>query len=448
MTSSIYDIEDVLHNDGVVTSINVNTNGSGYTTADVSLTGGNPTISATAEAVIGGSIQSVDVGDHGSANHTIGKTSATANRGGGPSGINATLNPRIFGLLKIGNSNINIVKGGTNYGASTQVTISAPNLNSGRQAIAFVSSFEAGIIDAIQISEAGTGYTEIPTITLSNTSGGSGAIVTIRNVVGGINDIQVANDTVPSGLTINLAGTNYINGEIVILEGATSGNRSAYGIATVSSGSVTEISVTTAGNNYTSGESLKILGIDSGAVNATTNTITTDTNAGGTNYEHDKTTIVISSDGTGAKASTNIIGKIEKINVTNGGQGYDNAPIVTITGDGTGATATAIISKINADENILVDDISITSEMVSPGGGGILRLYFSFDFDVTPAIVSVFNNNVTKGNLNADNSSDIVSNGYYRFDLDVKSGDMINFQSSEDIDEIHFIRTHLIQFGA
>jgi hypothetical protein len=115
---------------------------------------------------------------------------------------------------------------------------------------------------------------------------------------------------------------------------------------------------------------------------------------------------------------------------------------------GIGAIGTVTVLNITADTNILTSDIEITSEMVSPGGGGIIRLYFSFLFGTTPAMISVFNNGILKGNLNADNSGEIITDGYYRFDIDVESGDNINIQSSEEIISVNFIRAHLVQFGA
>ena len=85
--------------------------------------------------------------------------------------------------------------------------------------------------------------------------------------------------------------------------------------------------------------------------------------------------------------------------------------------------------------------------MVSPGGGGLLRLYFAFTLAATAA-VTVFNNASSKGQLNADNGSSILTNGYYRFDIDVEEGDVLNFQASENITAVLFFRAHLVQFGA
>lgn len=103
---------------------------------------------------------------------------------------------------------------------------------------------------------------------------------------------------------------------------------------------------------------------------------------------------------------------------------------------------------IAADTDIFSSDLTIISDQVKPGGGGILRLSFSFTFGVTPATVSVRNGGVLKGNLNADNSAEVITNGYYRFDIDVEAGDTINMRSTQSITAINFLRAHLVQFGA
>jgi hypothetical protein len=108
---------------------------------------------------------------------------------------------------------------------------------------------------------------------------------------------------------------------------------------------------------------------------------------------------------------------------------------------------TADTPPITAANDILTSDIEITDAMVKPGGGGILRLYFSFTFAVSPATVNVFNGTL-KGALNADNSSQVVDNGYYRFDIDVEAGDTINLQANQNVTAINFFRAHLVQFGA
>lgn len=106
----------------------------------------------------------------------------------------------------------------------------------------------------------------------------------------------------------------------------------------------------------------------------------------------------------------------------------------------------AATPTITSGSDILSTPVTIISDHVTPGGGGILRLQFSFvgtDMEIT-----VFNNSVSKGKLNGDNSFVILSDGYYRFDIEVESGDIINLQSNQNITTINFIRAHLVQFGA
>lgn len=105
-------------------------------------------------------------------------------------------------------------------------------------------------------------------------------------------------------------------------------------------------------------------------------------------------------------------------------------------------------TTITANTDILSSDITITADQVKPGGGAILRLMFSFTFGTSPATVSVRNGGSLKGNLNADNSTNVITGGYYRFDVDVEAGDTINLRATESITAINFVRAHLVQFGA
>jgi len=144
-------------------------------------------------------------------------------------------------------------------------------------------------------------------------------------------------------------------------------------------------------------------------------------------------------------------GEILTLNFTNQGQGYISPPNITITsvnGVGGVVTATNITQIFVMDENILVNDVEITPEMVTPGGGGTVRLLFSYESASGTDEVSVFNNGFLKGKLNADNSFSILSDGYYRFDIDVEAGDNLNIQINDSIDTIHSFRMHLVQIGA
>jgi len=172
---------------------------------------------------------------------------------------------------------------------------------------------------------------------------------------------------------------------------------------------------------------------------------------GGTNYQIGDV-VVFDPPPTGTTATGLVDGlggsdAITSINVTNVGSGYTFAPNVTVTSaTGAGAIiAAVVILNFGADENVFVNDVPISSDDLRPGGGGILRFYFSF---VGANEAKVFNNGNFKGFLNADNSNTIATNGYYRFDIDVEGGDAINLQLGMVATGVNFVRLHLVNFGA
>ena len=110
---------------------------------------------------------------------------------------------------------------------------------------------------------------------------------------------------------------------------------------------------------------------------------------------------------------------------------------------------------IDPDQDILSSNIVIARAMVSPGGGGVLRLYFSITFDVGIGDITIKVNDSEVGILNSDNNEQITSDGYYTFDIEVEANDEINLifkggtiSTATEITAINFIRAHLIQFGA
>ena len=76
-------------------------------------------------------------------------------------------------------SGIDVVSGGTGYSTTDTVAISAPNLPNGVQATAIVLEVDSsGAILTIGVTNAGGGYTTVPTVTMA--SGGSGAVLIAR----------------------------------------------------------------------------------------------------------------------------------------------------------------------------------------------------------------------------------------------------------------------------
>jgi len=102
---------------------------------------------------------------------------------------------------------------------------------------------------------------------------------------------------------------------------------------------------------------------------------------------------------------------------------------------------------------ILTNDIVITSKSLG-GSSGLLRLYFSMDstasadFEITVTKMGEANLTGDPLILNADNGFVIKPSGYYRFDIGVKPGDLINLSSNVAITDIFEFQIQQIQLGA
>jgi len=174
--------------------------------------------------------------------------------------------------------------------------------------------------------------------------------------------------------------------------------------------------------------------------------------SGGTGYASAPTVTFTGGSGFGASAITTVLnGVVTSVIMINHGQGYTSAPTVAfVSSSGAGAAGTASVGTgtITANTNILSTNLLIANDLVKPGGGATIRLSFGMVFGTSPAAVSIFNGGLLKGKLNADNSNNLITDGYYRFDLDVESGDLINFQASESITTLRFLKVQLVQVGA
>ena len=260
-------------------------------------------------------------------------------------------------------------------------------------------------------------------------------------------------------LSVTDGGTGY-SGAITVTIDPPSGT-TAIASSTINAGTVSSISITNEGAGYTSAPSVTIAAPVSGTQATATANLSngkvvsiTITDSGSGYISAPSVTIAAPSGTTATATATESGSAINSITLTDGGSGYTSAPSVSVTGAGGGSDAViaVIIASLSSASDILSNDIEITNDMVSPGGGGILRLYFAFTFTSSPGTIGVFNNSVFKGNLNADNDSQVVTDGYYRFDIDVEAGDSINLQllsgTGGDSVSVAFTRAHLVQFGA
>jgi len=108
---------------------------------------------------------------------------------------------------------------------------------------------------------------------------------------------------------------------------------------------------------------------------------------------------------------------------------------------------------LNVDIDFVAASGSSPGEF-DPGGGGIIRLYFSFttagaaDTVITVTKLGQVDLLGFPLKLNADQNFVIKSDGYYRFDIGVEVGDKVNLSSTIQIDKINEMKIHKIVIGA
>lgn len=105
---------------------------------------------------------------------------------------------------------------------------------------------------------------------------------------------------------------------------------------------------------------------------------------------------------------------------------------------------------IAIDAKILTDDIEITKDFLN-GDSGMLRLWFSFntaaDYSLTVTKLGAADLTGSPLKVSAENSFTLLSDGYYRFDIGVKPGDLINLSSNVAIDAINDLQVQRIHIG-
>ncbi len=148
-----------------------------------------------------------------------------------------------------------LVNGGSGYTNGTQsLTFNTP---SGGTAASGTVTVAGGIITAVSITNAGSGYTSLPTTTPTiSGAGGSGAIIYPVCLIGsGLVGVNVTN-----------GGSSYVNGSTVTFSAPTSGI-TATGTITVTGGAITGVTITDPGTGYTTPPTIiSIGGGGSGAV--------------------------------------------------------------------------------------------------------------------------------------------------------------------------------------
>jgi len=248
-------------------------------------------------------------------------------------------------LIFVGSVNaIGITNQGSGYSSAPNVIISAPNNANGIQATAVATiTTGAGTLISTNITNIGSGYTSVPSVSVSG-GGGSGATISAG--------IQNGNVVV---LTVTNPGSGYTSAPTITIAAPPSGT-TATATGVVDTGLVTSVILTNAGSGYNTAPTVTFSG--GGGSNAAavagfttfaTGTVYVQVNTGGAGYTNAANTVVTITGGGGASAAGTAIisgGIVTEVVMTNPGSGYTTAPLVAITGGGatTNATATAIVS--------------------------------------------------------------------------------------------------------
>lgn len=304
-------LSDSFYNKGSIDAVIVENQGAGY--GDVQLTTVNVTGATTGAGATGhlvvngtGTITSVVV-DNGGSGYTAGvRITVTSGTGTG-----AVLTPVIVGGVV---TSVTVTAGGSGYSAANPVSFTV----GGAQVVPDVSRV-TGAITNVRIVDPGIGYSSTVTLTVVAASG-TGAYGHSTAILKGIvyqGKIQ--------RVTIEDPGVNYPadTATTILVQGDGEG---AVFTPVVQDGKIVDVIVENSGVGYTSAI-LTVIGSGSGAQ------LTGIVSA--SDFQSDQATVEQLAE----------VGRIFAIEVSSGGGYYTSTTVVTVTGDGTGCTATAIVSN-------------------------------------------------------------------------------------------------------
>jgi phage tail sheath protein FI len=283
-----------------------------------------------------------------------------------------TVEIKTEGLIK----SISVVTGGSGYTQAPTVEISDPN-GEGAEALATITP--GGAIAGITVTKSGYGYTN-PVVILNGLGEGATFSVEVDDTVqeaGG--ETPVAHAVLSGGgitaITVANGGAGYIappSISIIAAEGDTGSGATA--TAVISGGPLTGVTLSSGGQNYVSPVVNISGGGGTGAVaeaivegGVITSIVV---NAGGSGYtSNPSVTITDTGGGSGAAIQTVTIGtsSISAIVVNNAGSGYKATPTITLSGQ---ATTPATIGSVT------IGPSTVTEIVIDDAGSGLSDVPF------------------------------------------------------------------------
>jgi len=342
---------------GQVVSISMTTGGSGYTAPpSVTFSGGGGNGAVGVAHMAGTQVESVVLTNGGTGYTSAPTVTLTGNAVATANVYTGTLNPASFVRSRF---NDLYVFDGTARGlrwdgtAGTMQPIGLQKPFKG-PTVTVASSAMSGYVDAINVVNAGSGYSTAPTVTL--TGGSPAQAAAARAEVSGGRVI---------GVTVTEPGRGYTSAPAVAIS---SSNAAGATFSVGLLGSVRAVTVTAGGSGYTSAPTV-VFSSAQGLKNANaTVTVTNgvvssvDLLSGGTGATTAVTASLSGGGGTGASLQLGMQFGVSAVTVAGGGSGFNVAPIIGFQADATDTTSSA------AAATATVSGGSITKITVSNGG--------------------------------------------------------------------------------
>lgn len=286
-------------------------------------------------------------------------------------GTTNTVAPTISGAI----TTVPVTSGGSGYTTAPTLTASAPDVSGGSYPV-LVANISGGVVTSISVSSGGVGYINPPTITITS-SNGTGLVLgtpTIQTATNGTATLKYAGVNATGSVNLKY-GSGYsslpsitispVSGSPTLVASAyfTGVKSEAKLIPLLVNGQISAIQIDDGGIGYTYAN-LSVTGdgtlgalsadLSPGDINtlqANTELLTPDGRimaypviSGGYGYGSDFP-ITITGDGTGAAATAHVFnGAIRKIEVTNYGLGYHWSKISFDQGSGSGAVARGVMA--------------------------------------------------------------------------------------------------------
>ena len=264
-----------------------------------------------------------------------------------------------------------------------------------------------GVSPVISITNGGTGYTSVPTVTISGGSGsgatavatiGTPAVVAVNVAAGGSQYGPAPGVVFAGGGGTGAAATANIDPRgLTTLTLLTQGSYNAASIVTISFSGGGGAGAAAVVTSYNGGLGSAVIGVASIAI----------TNPG-SNYTS-APTVIFSSGGTITTATASCTvgnGRILSITVTSGGGGYTSAPTVSFTGGGSGSGGAAnaviggssvlTITLTNPGAGYLASDV-LTVAITGGGGSGATATARVWPFATTGTTLAIFQGRVWLG---------------------------------------------------